>query len=216
MKDLEQQAPDTIDLYLAGKLPENELQEFETRILDDPETWREVQRRESFIEALRESQFHEKSVPSHDSENPATAGFARWIRQPLSVAASLVIAMGTLFMGSSVLTPGQQAPAVVGLNTASSVLVERMRSATAMQTISGDFPMRLQIDIGPDWSAETVTVTLQNASTGSVSRQVLVDNEGWANLVINAPIQGQVTLTASGSGDADAPVEISTLNLLFE
>ncbi len=194
---------DVIERYLRDQLTEEQRTEFEIQMLDDPELVREIQCTEILISELKGTKGQlPRTTSEHENNTNSNIGhlsFGQWIKQPISIAASIAIGF-SLFIAYSVspsLNP--RSLEVEQLTIRSYQLIERMRSSNLVQALNGDFPMLLQIDASEAIGSDSVTVTIRASDNAVIfqQRNLSIDNEGWIRILLQNPIVGQKELNLS-------------------
>ena len=178
-----------IDRYLNNKMSDAERTAFEINYMQDTQLLEQLQLTEALKQGLSA---HRQALIT-----PGTTtilSFGSWLRQPISMAASLLLAV----MGAQLFYPGQPSDnrATGVLPIATTVLLEGSRGA-AGYTIDGSSPYLFQIDAGFGNTAETFTVTLREAENGqSLIEQagLTQDVSGWVKVVINTTLAGDYSL----------------------
>jgi anti-sigma factor RsiW len=198
-------AHDTVDQYLLNQLTEDERSAFEIRLLDDPELLDEVQRREAMINELKaaESELAQPVAGSVDSNNVIRLSFGQWLQQPMSIAASIVVAVGAIvILQAQDYDPSRDMTgsdlAVLG----SSITLETLRGADNRITASGTAPVLLSIDTGPTADGGFTVSLIDDTSGEAVLTQtgVELDAQGWLRVLLNRDFAGDYTVRVSGNG----------------
>lgn len=199
-----------IERYLGNKLGAAERAAFEIRLLEDPELLEQVQLAEAFRSAL----LQQKSVLVSTNAGNNILPFRAWLRQPLSLAASVLVAafgMQMVFSGSG------EAPVPAGMAVGSMLLLEATRGATT-PTFTGQPPYLFQIDAGFGNDAAEFEVRLLDVTDGSsIFEQagLRADTEGWVRLLYTASLTGQYEVElrwVDGQGQSQTrayPVSVS-------
>ncbi|MES2624671.1 MAG: hypothetical protein V4628_05305 [Pseudomonadota bacterium] len=197
---------DQVDAYLNNTMDAADKAAFEVLMLEDSALFERVQ----LVDALKQGLISDKEALVQASEatrqsSPRTTAlilpFAAWVRQPMSLAASVLVAVlgvQTFYQGFLNQT-GRSGALPIG----SLVLVEGTRSDTS-STFTGSGPYLFQIDAGLGTKAEAFAVTLRNRVTNSpvVQEQGLqADNNGWVRVVINAELAGEYAVELTWSDD---------------
>ncbi len=195
---------DTIERYLLDKLSEEERNAFETQLLDDAELLNEVQRREAMISALKEAESAEAPASKkneNEGNNVIRLSFGEWIRQPYSLTASLAMLLGAGFLFSNlILSNSQKIPNSELLAINSSVTLQSIRSSGFQFEASGEPPVLLMIDVGPDAVGSYRIELRENQSEEIViSRDGLqADDFGLLYSIIKRELKGEFTVVVSG------------------
>ncbi len=193
-----------IDRYLNNRLNADESSAFEVLMMEDSGLFERVQ----LLDAMKQGLLSEKdtvfetgvSTPNTEPAQRKTAvvlPFSAWLRQPMSLAASLLIAvLGIQTFNEGFLAPrGQSGAMPIG----SLVLIEGTRSGTAA-TFTGPGPYLFQIDAGLGNQAEAFAVTVRDNDTNAQvvhEENLRADNNGWVRLVLSDQLQGEYTLELS-------------------
>ena len=207
-----------IERYLAGQLQGEELAAFEIRMMDDIALFEAVQVAAALRNAVKQEAASLSTMP--ESEQPISATvipFRTWLRQPLSMAASLLVAVLGVHLVQSELkqaptaetnsTPSTVNPAAIGIGSV--FLLETTRGDEAI-AFSGPPPYLFQIDIGPGTEGEGFTLQLRDAAGKEVLNQpgLMADGEGWLRLLINEKLDGAFTLSAIRTSNGAVQVEM--------
>src|SRR5690606_22725952 len=174
-----------IDRYLNGQLSGQDAAAFEIRMMEDPALLERVQ----LLESLKQGLSDEQQALLKDNSSKVLP-FRAWLRQPLSLAASLLVAV----LGLQSLYPDQdQAPVV--LDVGSVLLVEGTRGASPLNFV-GSAPYLFQVDAGPAAAGTRFDLNLRD-STGTLlfAREGLpADDDGWVRLLFAGSLNGSYTL----------------------
>lgn len=187
------------DRYINNKLDEAAKAAFEIAMMEDPDILQHVQT----LDALKQNL---ASAPEIFTK-PVSAvilPFRSWIRQPMSLAASLLVAT----LGINAVNEGGfgQSPSSDSLPIGSVILLEGTRG-NAGATFSGSPPYLFQIDVGFGNPVGDLRVTLNNRTDNSTVIQLdglQADPDGWVRMVLNEPLAGdyEVTLDSIGPNGA--------------
>ena len=181
-----------IERYLQGRMTHAERAAFEVRFMEDAELFERVQ----LLDAFREGIQQEQAALTAAS---AVLPFRAWLRQPLSLAASvLVTALGVAaFYGQM----EQHVPGVLPVQTL--VMLETLRGGAAAN-ITGAGPYLLQIDAGPNADAMNYTVTLRSDDGAVVLNAdgLNADANGWVRVMYTQALSGSYVATLSWQDEA--------------
>jgi hypothetical protein len=207
----EQERDLLIDRYLNGRLNEVELASFEIRLLEDLALFDAVQIAAALKQGLREHaeildiSHKQSSIPVMLTSNAKILPFRQWLRQPLSMAASLMVAA----LGVTQLVGGlnQTAPTLgAGGNSLTQVntvmLFENSRGSNVLE-FSGPPPYLLQLDAGVGSGNESfaVEITSSNEDFTLAIPAVMSDSDGWLRVVVadELPQRFTVSLTSAAT-----------------
>ena len=198
MPDTMEQQDGLIDRYLNNKLDASECNAFELMMLDDERLFARVQ----LLDAFKNSLIEERAALSATREQLALP-FRAWLRQPLSLVASVLLAALGLQLGYNTVATRDAAPSSAAIG--SLLLVEATRGA-ATTALSGEAPYLFQIDAGPNAANTDVNVSLRDAGGAELlhMNDVHVDGNGWARVVFNQPLSGPYTLELTSSANTAA------------
>ncbi len=178
---------DQIDRYLNGSLTPDEMTAFEIRLLEDATLFERLQ----LVEAMKHGLCKQR-----EALEPAAPGaaqllpFRQWLRQPLSMAASLLLAalLGPVLW--AMLDTPVRPESVIGIGSVA--ILEQSRGVNTT-SLSGPGPYLLQLDAGFGNSADSFNVTLR-ASGGTspllITEGLRADGDGWVRLLLNQQMQG--------------------------
>lgn len=175
-----------IERWLGNKLGTAERAAFEIRLLEDPELLEQVQ----LAEALRVALVQEGPTLASAISTSNVLPFRAWLRQPLSLAASVLVAA----LGVQLVYTGlSRAPEGSGIAVGSLLLLEATRGA-APPAFSGQAPYLFQIDSGFGNQAETFTVTVRDVTADTVvlaQDGLRADPDGWVRLLFVSAMSGE-------------------------
>jgi len=195
-----------IDKYLRNRLNEEQREAVELRLLDDDDFFEKATLADSLHEALNaEEQRLRNPAPSLA---PAGPGLGAWLRQPLSMAASLGLAVMLVLQFQTWMDSGN---APLAFSVPSHTIVETFRGAQQI-SVSGPAPHLLQIDAGLD-ADPSYTVLLRGRDSGELAFEeagVAADDSGWVRVLLVEPLAGEYTLELRGE---DSQLHY---NLLFQ
>jgi hypothetical protein len=154
------------------------------------------------LDALKQSLIEERAALGAKPELLASP-FRAWLRQPLSLAASVLVVGLGLQLGYATLTARDAAPRSGAIG--SLLLVEATRGAET-PALSGEPPYLFQIDAGPNAANTEFTLSLRDAGGSELMHvdELRADANGWARVVFDQPLAGAYTLTLAPSSDAAA------------
>jgi len=194
-----------IDNFLRGKLEQEGMNDFEVRLLEDPQLFEAVQMRKAMIEALdseSSSLLAEQSEPQIES---VVVDFKQWLRQPYSMAASLIAALSvTLLVGN--MMPGEESDSGgQSVLVASNLILETVRGNDQIITSSGTGPILLTIDVGPVSADARFDIIITDEEGGEVfsEESAGVDDQGWLRVVLARSFSGlhRISVFAAGSSE---------------
>ncbi|MDY6984453.1 MAG: hypothetical protein SV422_15315, partial [Pseudomonadota bacterium] len=163
---IEHEQDEVIIRYLRGQLAGDDKAQFEIRMLEEPELLERVQLLEALEDGLREE---ESALLAHDGAAlPNVLPFRSWIRQPLSVAASVFVAI--LAVSTFLRTPDTNETSFTSAPVRSLVLLDGSRNDSPTAVI-GEGPYLLQIDAGLDAGADSFDVVIRS----DASQQVMLE-----------------------------------------
>jgi hypothetical protein len=180
-----------IDRYLNRRMDAAESTAFEIRLMDEPLLLERVQ----LIDAMKQGL---QTLPPADTRSAHRAKvlpFPQWLRQPLSMAASVVIAALLL---RNILMPPAAPTAGSGIGT---VLLMESNRGTAVPQFHGAPPYLLQLDVGLGNNADSYDFTLTsngNAQLNLVGLQADVD--GWVRVVVSEALTGDYQAELAWTG----------------
>jgi hypothetical protein len=171
-----------IDRYLNRQMDAAEMADFEIRMLEEPVLIEQVQLIEALKQGLQEQQLNLLPVPAQTAK---ILPFAAWLRQPLSMAASVLLAVQVLQQ----FIPGSSPSTPTGIGTV--LLLENSRGAVPTE-FHGSAPYLFQIDVGFGNQADSFNVTLRDDNNAQVLRMdgLQADADGWVRLVVDQPLAG--------------------------
>lgn len=203
---------DVIDQYLQMRLGENELQEFEIRLLEDPQFFQKVQEMDLLHRAFKEQKplVEEKQNVRH---SPRVLPFALWIKQPISLAASLLIAVGLVFSGNNYLQQIDEWNAGAGYAVNSVINIGQLRSAANDVVLTSGVHL-LQVDVGVEVEQSAYLLELRNESVGTRQEfRAMPDGNGVVRLLTPMGLSGPYRLTVRKE---NAPEPVASYQLRFE
>jgi hypothetical protein len=189
-----------IDRYLRNQLTGPELEDFEIRMLEQPDLFRAVQQTEQMKEALRTA----KLAPGKAQSSELIRLPARlWIRQPLSMAATVLLCASILLSSSYLLRGGPEKIPGDALAINSVITLVPTRSAQSVLTYAAGLHL-LQVDVGISLNGDTYRLTLASDSgSEQYELQVTADNNGFVRMLTPRSLTGPYTLTVQRSDSAD-------------
>lgn len=194
-----------IDRYLNGKLDSAATTQFEIALLDDPALLEQVQLAAAMKEALRShgslpatgTAAGTKSGGNEHSRSAVILPFAHWLRQPLSLAASLLVTVLALHAVVNTLPDAPASDAATdstasGTLRITSVFVLEQTRSTQATRFTGAPPYLLQIDAGLTAASTDFDFVLMDAAGNELLREtgIRADADGWVRLVLGAPLRG--------------------------
>ena len=175
-----------IDRYLNGHMADDEREAFEIALLNDPDLLAQVRMMDAFKRGLQAEQRRLVGPDARDVVLP----FLAWLRQPQSLAASVLVAvLGVLVAGDLVPTgPDMASSMPVG-----TVVLLQGERGDAGQVVTGPGPYLLQIDAGLRFDATRYGVTLREATGNRIiaeQQDLGVDGNGWVRMLVDEPLAG--------------------------
>ena len=203
---------DLIDRYLNGSLTTDEANAFEIRLLEDAALFERLQ----LVEAMKHGLCNRREVLKRAATGSVQVlPFRQWLRQPLSMAASLMVAALLMPVLWALLDNPAGSPAAVGIGSVA--ILEQSRGVSAA-SLSGPGPYLLQLDAGLGNSADNFDVTLRASSEASPllsSDGLHADVDGWVRLLVTQPMQGNYQVEL-GWTDADGTRQLRQFALVVE
>lgn len=188
-----------IDRYLNNQLKEADLTAFELLMIEDEQLFARVQLLDAFKSSLHDEQaaltVRHKAMP---------LPFRAWLRQPMSLAASvLVLGLGLQMTYQSFATRGAEQS---GGGIGAVFLLEATRGSATQASFSGTAPYLFQIDAGPNAANLPVAVTVRDAGGAELLNvdNLQVDPNGWARVVFTENLAGAYTLELVPAADRAA------------
>lgn len=180
---------DQIDRYLNGQLDAAAAVAFEIRLLEEPELLARVQLVEAMKAGLKQ-QAASLVAPTASATKAKIIPFTAWLRQPLSRAASVLVAALVLHEFLHQLVPARGS-AAGSMAVGTVVLLESSRGNVAA-TFTGPAPYLLQLDVGFGNTADNFTVTVRDSSNVAVTQLngLDADADGWVRLLVSEPLAG--------------------------
>jgi hypothetical protein len=174
-----------VDRYINNKLADADKAAFEIEMMEDPALLQEVQ----MLDALKQNLRNAPAVIAR----PASAvilPFRAWLRQPMSLAASLLVAV----LGFNAINQGafNQVSRDESLPIGSVILLEESRGNSSA-VFTGAPPYLFQIDVGFGNQAADFDVTVQNPADNAAVVQLdglQADPDGWVRMVLDTPLMG--------------------------
>jgi hypothetical protein len=204
---------DLVDKYVRHQLTADEIAEFEIRMLDDPQLFAAVQRAELMQQSFKaQAQAQAAAEPSHD-HNFRYLPFRQWIRQPMSLAASVMLGIGVLLLANLSTQQSGTDGLQRGYGVNSVVSIGQTRSATG-ETVLPSGTHLLQVDVGISLSDASYMLSLSNdENTQSHQFQVTADGNGMVRMLTPANLQGRYQLQVQQQGSTDV---LASYSLRFE
>ena len=187
------ESDDVIDLYLQGRLDTKELEDFELRMLEDPQFFKKVQQVELMHAAFKEQKpLFDETLQAHKSAK--VVPFTQWIKQPLSLAASLVITIGLAFTGSNYIQRLDEINARAGYAVNSVINIGQMRNAANDIVLTPGVHL-LQVDVGIDVEQTPFVLSLLPVRDGEgMEFRVMPDANGIVRLITPSGLSGSYQL----------------------
>lgn len=185
--------------YLRKQMGNEELAEFEVRLMSDTKLLRETQREEALIAALNECH----DVLTCGDTRPRALGFREWLFQPMTAAAALLVLVVSIPMINLQLTAMRQ-QSIESFPIASSQYVEGLRNSVQALPITADFPLLLNIDAGPDATGRVFAIQMLSSENEQVifeEQNLTSGTEGYLSLLIREPISGDYQILVYTGAD---------------
>lgn len=191
---------DLIDMYLGKQLSAEELADFEIRMLEDPQLMEAVQQ----AELMRET-FKEQQAPAKSHSNVSYLPFRAWIKQPLSLAASVVLGVGVLLSGSEYLLLDDGGLSIENGYAVSSVInLSPTRSAQEELVLSGGVHL-LQVDVGISLADVSYLLSFTSEDNSqNYEFSVTPDSNGIVRLLTPATLAGSYIMEVRNSNNAES------------
>ena len=200
----ESESDNVIDLYLQGRLDEKVLEEFEVRMLEDPLLFNRVQQMKGMHAAFKQQEsLFAQTLKGHQFAQ--VLPFALWVKQPMSLAASLLIAIGLAFTGSNYLQQVDELNSRAGYAVNSVINLGHTRSSTSEIVLTSAVHL-LQIDVGVGIEQTAFLLSLLPERDGAnLEFRVMPDSNGIVRLLTPSGLSGPYQLRVkSESGLARA------------
>lgn len=190
----ENESEDVIDLYLQGRLDTKELENFELRMLEDPQFFKKVRQVELMHAAFKDQkQLFDETLKAHRSVK--VLPFTMWIKQPMSLAASLLVVIGLAFTGINYIQQVDELNTRAGYAVNSVVNVGQMRNASNDIVLTSGVHL-LQVDVGIDIDQTAYLLSLRQDGEGtSQAFRTMPDGNGIVRLLTPSGLSGTYQLT---------------------
>jgi hypothetical protein len=186
-----------IDRYLKARMSADEKAQFEIRMLEEPELLERVQ----LLDALElELGAEEELLLAGDNTGDAVKvtgnvlPFKAWVRQPLSLAASVLVAV---LVAYNVYDVSPATDSFTAVPVRSLILLDGSRGDTPTP-VSGAGPWLVQIDAGLDAQSANFGISVISES----NQQILIeetgltaDGNGWVRLLLDDLPAGDYRVT---------------------
>lgn len=195
---IEHEQDDLIIRYLRGQLAGDDKTQFEIRMLEEPELLERVQLLEALEDGLRDDE--SALLANEDATTRNVLPFRSWIRQPLSLAASVFVAV--LVVSTLLRTPDINQASFTSAPVRSLVLLDGSRNDSPTP-VTGAGPYLLQIDAGLDAGADTFDIVIRSEASQQVVLEqddLMADGNGWVRLLLAGLPDGDYTVAITGSG----------------
>lgn len=188
------ESDDVIDQYLQGRLDTKELEDFELRMLEDPQFFKKVQQVELMHTAFKEQKpLFDETLKAHRSAK--VLPFTLWIKQPMSLAASLLVAIGLAFTGMNYIQQVDELNTRAGYAVNSVVNVGQMRNASNDIVLTSGMHL-LQVDVGIDVEQTAYLLNLRQEGEGTSQEfRTMPDGNGIVRLLTPSGLNGRYQLT---------------------
>ena len=211
----QEKVPDyLIDRYVRHQLTTEEASEFELRMLADPQLFAAVQRAELMQQSFK-AQAASTNQPGqpHPNRKVSYLPFGQWIKQPMSMAASVMLGIGVVLVANLSTQPSGIDGLQRGYGVNSVVSIGQARSATGEIVLPSAIHL-LQVDVGISLSDAMYTLSLSNENNGqSLEFQVTADGNGMVRALTPANLQGLYQLSVQQQGSDDV---LASYSLRFE
>jgi hypothetical protein len=182
-----------IERYLNELMDEEERTAFEIALVSDPVLLERTRVLEAFKQGLNRHSDDLLAAPVVEFPVP----FAAWLRQPQSLAASVLVAV--LGFGWAYSQLSGPAAGGISLPVGSLVLLEGERGSGAIE-LSGARPYLFQIDVGLGTSTGPFTVAVREAASNRLVTEqqgLSADGNGWVRLLIDNELAGEYQVELS-------------------
>lgn len=181
-----------IDRYLNSQLSDVERAAFEIMMIEDTQLFGRVQLLDAFKRSLAD-----ESAALKGKRELLALPFRSWLQQPLSLAASVLVAGLGLHVMYDAVTTRESAQGSMGIGAA--FVLEATRGANN-PVLSGVPPYLFQVDAGLASAGSKVAVSLRDNNGVELLRVagLQVDANGWARLVFDQPLAGAYTVEVVG------------------
>lgn len=193
---------DWVDAYVRGSLPPTELDRFEDFLLQHPQLLADVEA----AQALRSAELADVLPDQSDTARPGVAkpvpgGLGHWLRQPLSMAACLLLVVS---LGLN-LRPSAESP--TGMGIADEIQLGALRGESTMQFTHVPGPRLITVDLGPEIEGQVDveiaggvhSVSLQSVPTSLGLVMAVVTDLPPGDYVVNVSRQDKVLVQSSFS-----------------
>ncbi len=221
MSTLSPEQNDLIRRYLLDEFNEEQKREFEVMLLDSQELLSEVQRQEAMIRELKREK---QNLTLNGYSTQKRLNFAQWVAQPLSIAASLIFAvlLIAVYVGERVnqefvelqSTNAEQAIAH-GLNIVTERQIDVMRGRLS---IIGNFPMLLEFRAGPQFSSNSVTISIMESDDTLILNleNLSADENGIVRMIVESPLSGEKNIRISSQNTQSPPLAPVLFEVVFQ
>lgn len=189
MYDNDKRRDEQIDRYLRHQLSAAELAEFEIRMLEDPGFFNAVKQAE-----LMYSSFKGQEPRAGPGSDISYLPFRLWIKQPMSLAASLMLGIGILLLVSLYpLQPGANGLAD-GFGVSSVINIGQTRGTTS-EIVLPEGNHLLQVDVGVSLVETLYWISLRHdGGDQQYLFQVSPDGNGVIRVITPSNLQGRYEL----------------------
>lgn len=206
---------DLIDRYLCGQLRGEALTNFEVRMLEEAEFFAAVQEAGMMREEMRmamESGGGEDQPQLHEPVVIESPSFGMWIRQPMSLVASVLLGISLLF---AMIDRAPEYPEN-GFAVDSVVSFAPVRGDQNLVVLDAGVHL-LQVDVGISLNEAVYQVELANAERSRVLVYRLApDSNGIVRFVTPDNLSGDYVLTVTREGSADGADSLERYQIRFE
>ena len=186
-----------IDSYINNHLDDADKAAFEIAMLEDPALLEQVQ----MLDALKQNLINTPGILA----KPVSAQilpFKAWLRQPMSLAASLLVAV----LGLNALNPDRPDQFSGSTPIGSVIVLEESRGNTSA-LFTGAPPYLFQIDVGFGNQVADFNVTLNHPTNNTAVVQLdelHADPDGWVRMVVDAPLSGEYEVALGWTDESGA------------
>ena len=208
----ENESEDVIDLYLQGRLDTKELENFELRMLEDPQFFKKVRQVELMHAAFKDQkQLFDETLKAHRSVK--VLPFTMWIKQPMSLAASLLVVIGLAFTGINYIQQVDELNTRAGYAVNSVINIGQTRSSASEVILTSGVHL-LQVDVGIDIEQTPFVLSLLPLRDGDgMEYRVMPDANGIVRLLTPSGLSGPYQLKVQRENGLEP---VSSYQIRFE
>lgn len=197
-----------IDQYLKNELHGEELSNFEIILLEDESLFHEVQIRQQLIESLQDSRINAPPITSLSESRKENiiggvrrnASFFVWIKQPLSIAASLLVTISVTFSLQDLFQSSQSVTPINDFSSIESRLIfDSLRGDSERVNFSGNPPILITIDLGPVFSGVYNVSIVDSQKDQEIAKleRIELSEPGRINFLLNTKLVGDYEILTS-------------------